>query len=303
MPNYWHDIERRWTASMDAARDNDVDNSAQIHRLRDRRIVLPRSYAPIAITGIRGAGKSVVYDAITGRVNDSAPYPFRGHDEDIDISRAKTGEHHKRRSKVFIIPGQLPAAEQEQAFNQMFRYGHKPRGIIHVVSWGYDWIWGDSNRRAWCEFQEATNKKVDLAQLLLENRREELAYFRIICDELNSAWAKRPPGVWLIIAVTKCDLFWSQIDDAKDYYLPDGKSDKARPFRSRLSKLVSSLHEGGLSQLAVLPVSSVRTPFDFSESTSFEFKSEIAVKPSENINSEALINKLQKTIGDFNAKR
>jgi hypothetical protein len=186
----------------------------------------------------------------------------------------------------------------------VFRNGNKPKGVIHVVSWGYDWIWENRYRRAKVAYLQGTGKEVNLQTLRRENLCEELEYFNSICDLLKSSWAMRPPGVWLIIAVTKCDLFWPKMEAARRYYLPTKDSDTTTPFRSALSKLVANLHQGGLRRLAVLPVSSLLAPFNFSEATDFNFKSSILADPSlEDIQRQALVNSFQMAIGGFNAKR
>jgi predicted AAA+ superfamily ATPase len=62
---YWEKVTKYWTESIDAARAGELDESAQLRR---RRLPLPMPFATIAVTGIRGCGKSVIYDALTGRI-------------------------------------------------------------------------------------------------------------------------------------------------------------------------------------------------------------------------------------------
>ena len=189
----------------------------------------------------------------------------------------------------------------------MFSRATKPMGVIHVVSWGYDWIWEKNRRHAVSRELLAREGQLDLEKLREKSLDREFEHFSEVCGLLKGAWAQKPPGVWLIIAVTKCDLYWPGIDKAKDYYVPDSDSDKSSRFRGRLSRLVKSLHQGGLSQLAVLPVSCAETPFDFSEATDdFDFPTEIYTPPSSELKQaqrQALVNRLQTTIGEFNARR
>jgi hypothetical protein len=301
MDDYWQQVERRWADSVEAAAAERVDDSA---RLRPELItkILPLRSVPILITGSRGAGKSVIYDAITDRIGES--YTPGGASEQIDRRRVKTGQRRKQRSTARIVPGQFASEDQERVFFDMFRNGNRPRGVIHVVSWGYEWIWDRNRRRAVCEFLRNTKKvEPDLAALRADNLSQELQSFRQLRNRLKAAWSPRPAGAWLILAVTKCDLYWPKIDVARQRYLPTGNRDKVSEFRSLLSSLVVDADDGNLKRFAVLPVSSLSTPFDFSESTDFDFRDAIAVEPSLKVaQRRALINKLQLTIGEFNAK-
>lgn len=301
-PDYWQDVHERWGDSIRAAGAGQLDNTA---RLRQLFWKLPLTYEPIVITGQRGAGKSVVYDALTGHIGSS--YRPKGQSKTVDDWRVKTGTRRHRRSSVTVIPGQIDWADQEQLFNQVFRTGAGPTGVIHVVSWGYDWVWGSSQRRAIAQQMLGTGKKrFNLATLRRQNLFEELQYFKAICEMLKSAWAPpRPPGAWLIVAVTKCDLYWPRLEAARRYYLPTDDSDEITPFRSALAGLVQTLHYGGLRRLAVLPVSSLNRPYDFSQATpDFKFPSPIQADSSlGDMQRQALVNRLQRTVGEFNAKR
>jgi hypothetical protein len=290
-----------WADSVDAAANERVDGSA---RLRPELItkIIPLPSVPILITGSRGAGKSVVYDAITGRIGRS--YSPGGASEQIDRRRVKTGQSRKQRSTARIVPGQFASEDQERIFFDMFRNGNRPRGVIHVVSWGYDWIWNRDRRRAVCEFLRGTGVEPDLEALRADSLKKELESFRQLRNRLKAAWSPRPAGAWLIVAVTKCDLYWASIDDARRYYLPNGEKDETNEFCSMLRSLIVDPDDGNLRRFAVLPVSSLARPFDFSESTDFDFRTPITVESSlTDIQRRALISQLQLKIGEFNAIR
>jgi hypothetical protein len=303
--DYWGKVHRRWDASIEAAKDGQIDNSAQLRHNRFQRIWIPlRSYVPIAVTGAGGAGKSVIYDAITDRIGKSYKFPSRS--DKADDWRARTGRG-KRRSNVYIIPGDRDSVEQDQGFTAMFRKGNYPKGVIHVVNWGYDWIWENRKRRAVAEDLQKeqlllTGTDMSMETLRKENLDGESEFFDVICDLLRGAWTPAPRGIWFIVAVTKCDLYWPRMDEVKYHYLPDSDSDSTTPFRSGLSKLVTNLSHGGLSNIAILPVSSVLTPYDFSESTDLSFRTEIMAEPSiSDDQRKALLNRFGVTIGEFNA--
>lgn len=302
IPEYWQDLNGRWKDSIRAAETGQLDPEA---RLRQLFWKLPLTYQPIVITGQRGAGKSVIYDALTDHISDR--YRPKGQSKTVDDWRVKTGTGRRRRSSVTVIPGQIDWEDQEQLFNQAFRTGDGPTGVIHVVSWGYDWVWGSSERRVIAQQMLGTGKKrLNLAALRRQNLSEELRYFNTICEMLKTAWAPpRRPGAWMIVAVTKCDLYWPRLEAARRYYLPTDDSDDVTPFRSALAGLVRTLHYGGLRRLAVLPVSSLDKPYDFSEATP-DFRFPFPIRAGSSLGDtqrQALVNRLQRTVGEFNARR
>ena len=190
----------------------------------------------------------------------------------------KTGQRgQRRRSTVSVVPGQV-SYDQGQAFTNMFLNGNRPMGVIHVVSWGYDWVWGQAERQAILQYLRGTGTEPDLASVRAENRKGELKFFRDTCDLIRQAWSSRPAGRWLIVAVTKADLYWPMIDQARNYYLPDSNQNGESEFRSILRSLVADLQEGGIKHLAVLPISSLSKPFDFSEATHFDFQTTITAE-------------------------
>jgi hypothetical protein len=85
MSEYWERVEQRWAASMEAARTGRIDDSAQLRRQRMTFFPLPS--VPIAVTGVRGAGKSVIYDALAGRIGKS--YVPAGRSEHMDRFRGE----------------------------------------------------------------------------------------------------------------------------------------------------------------------------------------------------------------------
>ena len=295
----WEQVEARWAAAVEAVRAESTDDAA---RLRRRRLTFfPLRSVPIAITGVRGAGKSVIYDALADRIGGS--YVPRGRSEELEIHEVKTGQRgQRRRSTVNIVPGQV-SYNRGQAFTNMFLNGNRPMGVIHVVTWGYDWIWGQAERQAILQYLRGRGTEPDLASLLFENRKAELKFFRDTCDLIRQAWSSRPPGRWLIVAVAKADLYWPAIDQARNYYLPDSNQNGESEFRVILRSLVADLHEGGIKHLAVLPVSSMSKPFDFSESTHFDFHTTITAKSVLGERQrQALVSALQQTVGEFNEK-
>ena len=104
-----------------------------------------------------------------------------------------------------------------------------------------------------------------LEELRKRQLRKELADFEELADLITrkTRRAQETPTLWpswLLVAVNKADLFWSEIDLAGEYYLAGSKS----PFDVIRQQLTS--HFGGLFDFRseVLPVALSSQPFRFS---------------------------------------
>jgi hypothetical protein len=73
-------------------------------------------------------------------------------------------------------------------------------------------------------------------------------------SELIKTSCRCKPETWLILAVAKCDLYWSELDAAKRYYLPGSSDSTDSPFSSQLRELVNYLGTGNLRGVGVVPV-------------------------------------------------
>ncbi|NEE06488.1 hypothetical protein G3M58_08545, partial [Streptomyces sp. SID7499] len=56
---------------------------------------------------------------------------------------------------------------------------------------------------------------------------------------------------WLIVAVSKCDLYWDRLDEARDHYIP-GRARRESPFAA----LMRDLENETSLRLSVLPMAS-----------------------------------------------
>nr|MDT0664158.1 hypothetical protein [Micromonospora sp. DSM 115978] len=125
-----------------------------------------------------------------------------------------------------------------------------PHGIIHVACWGHNRVWQLGEQRAIDDTLRGEVPNVDLESVRAWHLRKELAGFQHLCEEIvEGRIATRLR--WLIVAVTKCDLYWDRIDEARDYYLPGG-SGRESEFAATLRELVARTSV----EVAVLPMSS-----------------------------------------------
>jgi hypothetical protein len=257
---YWEQVASYWDKAVAAARTEDVTDPT---RLRQYRLSILKSNEKIAITGERGAGKSVIYDAITGQIGEG--YLPRGQSEDVEKRRVKiVAPSGRARSYIAVVPGQR-SAERDRALENVFGSPGGPqsklRGVIHVVCWGYQQIWSASDR--YLLSRELKARGADLERIRLVNHQSELRDFDEVCQLLEDTWSSSEPGVWLIVAVTKADLYWSELDAVKREYVPT-TSGLGRPFAQRLRSLADQVGHSRL-KVAVTPVSSLSSPYHFDQ--------------------------------------
>lgn len=253
------------------------------------RFSLRRLSVPIAVTGLRGTGKTMLSDALFGEISHG--YVPAGQSEDRERHRVLVRTSHgKFRSELVVVPGQ-ESEERGNALAHMLEGGSYPEGVIHVVCWGYNKVWKANERAIISEEIKARRNGIDLDSVLAWHRRLELRDFEDTCARLKNAWDHKS-RLWLIVAVSKCDLFWPQRAAARDYYLPgspDGESD----FCAALRGLVSYVGEGNLDRLAVVPVSSYIESYEFDpelagQSTTLDFPQ-----------SSNLVSRFRALVGEF----
>lgn len=207
---------------------------------------------PVAITGEAGAGKSELADALV-RTYVSGE---RKRSPDSEDRRAMLGiGAHRTRVSIKVIPGQ-ESVQRAAALAETMEGGASPHGVIHVVCWGHTRIWKHSGQRVIGEQLRAEEADVDRESVRRWHLRDEVAEFKTLCDRLidaNSATRLR----WLIIAVSKADLYWDRIDEACDYYIPGGSAESA------FTALMRDLAEETSLELGVLPMSSRLVNHDF----------------------------------------
>ncbi len=169
----------------------------------------------IAVTGLSGAGKTVLLDHLTGQAYHRGYTP---------PGRSRSAETGKMSAKGFrlglsTIPGQDSYVRQTAIAN-IFEAKRPVDGVIHVVSNGY------------IEEREAAAREVlieDLHITTVEQLRrhfleEELRDLDATLGLLRSSFRKSRKPKWLIVAVAKSDLFYDKILEAQRYYSSSGNS-------------------------------------------------------------------------------
>ncbi|WP_163509492.1 hypothetical protein [Fodinicola acaciae] len=254
--DFWEDVSTTWAEAEQAGTE---PAAADPPDLRLRRARLGRTGARIAITGQPGAGKSVLFDALVDRTGPAYQPPGQSHDREKHRLAVARGDQ-RRRSSVIVVPGQR-SNNQAAAFDELLAAGAGPAGIIHVVCWGYNTAWNAGNRATMLDEIRAAGQPVNADTVRAWHRAGELADFRVLADKLATSGALDRLR-WLVVAVAKCDLFWSDIAAAREYYIPvPGHPTADSPFGEVLRGLTADGKND--VQLAVLPISSYAAGHDF----------------------------------------
>lgn len=285
---FWRDVEKQWADSVAAADSGRANGRFTTRRLR---VSLRRSRGPVVITGMSGAGKSVICKMLQGLVGRN--YKKTEQSEDVEKRRVKISKSGKTlRAKLYVLPGDRDSQRRQEWVERLFKHGSYPAGVVHVVDWGMAEIWDSGGRQELLNTLSDQNRPSDLAGVRDYLRTiRELEDFRRTSRLLKNAWADRGDEVWLVIAVTKCDLYWPQISDVCRYYIPGRKPASDTPFARELRALIDEVQ---LAKLAILPISCVSDPFGFSgeiRAVSGNFDKSWRA---------SLIDRMLMTIGDFN---
>ncbi|WP_405189449.1 hypothetical protein OG473_01260 [Streptomyces anulatus] len=213
MPDVWENTRSRWESVRHAVDGGGPGAGAAATALHGR---LGLSVNPIAVTGEAGAGKTVLYDALTQAIRTGDSDSSRSPDIEKHATVLRSG-NRRTRAAVTVIPGQL-STQRERALQDTMRGDASPHGIVHVVCWGHNRIWQRGSQR---DVQEAlaADGAVDQEAVRNWHLRKETADFRLLVDAIiDGQLAKRLR--WLIVAVSKCDLYWDRLDEARGHFLP-----------------------------------------------------------------------------------
>ena len=184
-------------------------------------------FPTVAVTGMTGVGKTRLADRLARRASVEST---------VDVGSAtmerRTRKTAKGRGFRFrVVPGDN-AATRLSALDEVF-HDDPVDGVLHVVANGH------ATPRA------NTPDDVTRKSLLAA----ELEDFTITAHRIASMAVRRDKPVWLIIVVTKTDLFADDVEAAVRYYSPGSGS----PFAVKLDEL-RSLAGGARLSVDVVPM-------------------------------------------------
>jgi hypothetical protein len=195
--------------------------------------LLRHRFPMVAVTGMTGVGKSQLVDRLARR---SSP------DGVAEVGSAVMERRTRRTPRMqgfrfLVVPGDN-AATRLGALDEVF-HDEPVDGVIHVVANGY----ATPRRTAGTTGTATATREQQLAA--------ELEDWTITSHRIASMAVRRDKPIWLVIAVTKTDLYPDEVDEAVHYYSPGSGS----PFGDKVDAL-RALAGGAKLSVDVLPVSS-----------------------------------------------
>ena len=191
-----------------------------------------RRFPTVAVTGMTGVGKTQLADRLARRNSG---------DGVAEVGSAVM-ERRTRRSprlhgfRFLVVPGDN-AATRLGALDEVF-HDEPVDGVIHVVANGH----ATPRRTAGTTGAATATREQQLAA--------ELEDWAITSHRIASMAVRRDKPVWLVIAVTKADLYADELEDVVHYYSPGSGS----PFGDKIDDL-RALAGGAKLSVDVLPVS------------------------------------------------
>jgi hypothetical protein len=199
--------------------------------------LLRHRYPTVAVTGMTGVGKTRLADRLSRRASAQSSA-----DDGTEVGSAVMERRTRRNARLRgyrfrVVPGEN-AATRLGALDEVF-HDEPVDGVLHVVANGY----ATPRRTAGTTGGAVASREEQLAA--------ELEDWSITAHRIASMAVRRERPTWLVVAVTKADLFADDIDAAVRYYSPGSGS----PFGDRLDEL-RALAGGAKLSIDVLPVCS-----------------------------------------------
>lgn len=192
-----------------------------------------RRYPTVAVTGMTGVGKTRLADRLARRSAVSTTTEVGS----VVLERRTRKGAGMHGFRFLVVPGDN-AATRLGALDEVF-HDEPVDGIIHVVANGY----ATPRRPAGVTGAADATRQQQLAA--------ELEDWTITSHRIAAMAVRREKPVWLVIAVTKTDLYPDEIDQVVNYYSPGSGS----PFGAKLDELRALAGAAKIS-VDVLPVCS-----------------------------------------------
>jgi hypothetical protein len=194
--------------------------------------LLRHRYPTVAVTGMTGVGKTRLADRLSRRASAEGG----GQDVGSAVMERRTRRNAKLRGYRFrVVPGEN-AATRLGALDEVF-HDEPVDGVLHVVANGY----ATPRRTGGTSGSALASREEQLAA--------ELEDWSITAHRIASMAVRRERPTWLVVAVTKADLFADDIEAAVHYYSPGSGT----PFGDKLDEL-RALAGGAKLSIDVLPV-------------------------------------------------
>ncbi|MBL8930412.1 MAG: GTPase domain-containing protein [Kineosporiaceae bacterium] len=195
------------------------------------RRLLRERYPTVAVTGMTGVGKTALVD----RISRHAATTGQADVGSAVLEKRRRTTTSLRGFRFRVVPGEN-AATRLGALDQVF-HDEVVDGVLHVVANGY----ATGRRVAGISGAASIDREVQLAR--------ELEDWTITAHRIASMAVRRARPTWLVIAVTKVDLYPEEIESVVRAYSPGAGT----PFAVKLDELRALAGAAKLS-VDVLPV-------------------------------------------------
>lgn len=207
---------------------------ATVARGRDRLAdLVQHRYPTVAVTGMTGVGKSELVDHLCGRESEGG-VPESG---SAVLERRVRRGRRLRGFRFRVVPGEN-AANRLGALDEVF-HDDPVDGVLHVVANGL----ATGRRPAGTTGSVQVDQETQLAR--------ELEDWTVTAHRIAAMAVRRNRPTWLIVVVTKADLFADSVEDVVRSYSPGSGT----PFGDRLDELRALAGAAKLS-IDVLPACS-----------------------------------------------
>ena len=190
-------------------------------------------YPTVAVTGMTGVGKSELVDHLCGRASPQGT-PEAG---SAVLERRVRRGGRLRGFRLRVVPGEN-AATRLGALDEVF-HDEPVDGVLHVVAHGH----ATGRRRAGTTGPAAVTREQQLAA--------ELEDWTVTSHRIAAMAVRREHPTWLVVVVTKVDLYPGEVDEVVRSYSPGSGT----PFGDRLDELRALAGAAKLS-IDVLPACS-----------------------------------------------
>jgi hypothetical protein len=211
---------------------------AALGRGRERLVgVFQHRYPTVAVTGMTGVGKSELVDHLSGRARTGG-VPESG---SAVMERRVRRDRRVRGFRFRVVPG-VNAATRLGAIDEVF-HDDPVDGVLHVVANGY----ATGRRPAGTTGTVEVDREAQLER--------ELEDWTVTAHRIASMAVRRSHPTWLIIVVTKVDLYPDDVEEVVRSYSPHSGT----PFGDKLDEL-RALAGGAKLSIDVLPACSQVEP-------------------------------------------
>jgi hypothetical protein len=206
--------------------------------------------AQILVLGRSGVGKSVLTSVVLGEVGDHN-WKEPGISQDVEIKPITLTNLTK---VITVVPGQS-VNERRVALDRHF-YKNELEGLIYVADWGFTDL-----RSSYIEQTLVDAGEDSLEKIRAYHLKAELDDFKSIIESLKTIRSNNKGPKWLLVAVTKFDLFSDNESEARTYY-----EDENSEFYSIIKGLFSAVGEHNI-KVKICFVSSKLDNFEWNGTT------------------------------------